>query len=59
MVDAVFKSGAWRAAQCEVPFEEITVGSWGGSIVRGWKRGEFGGFADCTALLFMILVIIV
>ncbi len=36
---------AGRAAECEVPFEEVVVEGCGG-IVGAWAGGELGGFTD-------------
>jgi hypothetical protein len=55
VINAVFEGGRWRTAEGEVPFEEVGVGCWGGGVV--WRRGggDFGGFADCAFVSWLVI----
>ena len=51
MVDSICEGGGGGAAEGEMPFEEVLVGSWAGVVVGGGGVGEFGCFAYCGTIV--------
>jgi hypothetical protein len=51
VVDSICERGGGGAAEGEMPFEEVLVGSWAGVVVGGGGVGEFGCFAYCGTIV--------